>query len=461
MTLTTQDQSAAAELRIRRHRSRLLMQHPWYGSIGCELELEMDPTCQTAWTNGKAIGFNPDFAMGLPSKHLSGVIAHEILHVAMRHNYRRGNRDQGMWNIACDHAINGVLIADGFELPADALLEDRYKGMSSESIYAAMVTEQQQEQQEAGDDAGDDSSDGDSQSDDDSNGDNGDNGDSKSDGDDSSDGEQQDGNGEQGDESGQGDQAGEANEDGAASDDQQQMAPGEVRDAVSDAPAEEDWKTKVVQAAKLAQNIAAAGDTDAAAMDRAVADAKQAQVNWKDMLQQFLTQTVREDFDWSRASRRHLHTDIHMPSMSSEGAGTIAVAIDTSGSIDQKALDVFIGELQGVVDQVNPERVLVWCIDTQIRNEQTFERGDLIQPKIKGGGGTRFEPAFKAAAESVEDIACLIYFTDGYAMMPKEVPSTPTLWAITTPQQQHERDAKAAWYCQMPTFGDIAYLEAN
>jgi hypothetical protein len=34
MTLTTQDQqSEAAKLRIRRHRARLLMQHPWYGSI--------------------------------------------------------------------------------------------------------------------------------------------------------------------------------------------------------------------------------------------------------------------------------------------------------------------------------------------------------------------------------------------------------------------------------------------
>ena len=444
MTPTTQDQGEAANLRIRQHRARLLMQHPWYGSIGCELELQIDPTCQTAWTNGKAIGFNPDFAMSLPTKHLSGVIAHEILHVAMRHNYRRANRDQSMWNIACDYAINSVLIADGFELPSDALLEDRYKGMSSESIYATMVDEQQQdeqqqdEQSDTGDTDGDTVGDTDSDTDSDTGGDTGG-------------GEEQ--QEDQGEDQGQG-QAAEDTESGTQSEDQSKPAPGEVRDAPADAPAEEDWKTKVVQAAKLAQHLASHGTEDSAAMDRAVADAKQAQVSWKDMLQQFLTQTVRTDFNWSRPSRRHLHTDIHMPSMSSEGAGTIAVAIDTSGSIDTLALEVFVGELQGVVDQVNPERVIVWCVDTRVRNEQVFERGDLIQPTIVGGGGTRFEPAFEAAAKSDEDIACLIYFTDGYATPPKQIPATPTLWAITTPERN-----LGEYY--VPKFGDIAYLEAN
>ncbi|NDA50383.1 MAG: hypothetical protein EBY60_08195 [Actinobacteria bacterium] len=119
-----------AEARIRRHRARLLMTAPFYGAVGAELELVIDPDCDTAWTDGKRIGFGADFALRLPAEHLRGVIAHEILHVAMRHNYRRGDRDHALWNEACDYAINSVLIRDGFALPEDALLDDRFDKLS-------------------------------------------------------------------------------------------------------------------------------------------------------------------------------------------------------------------------------------------------------------------------------------------------------------------------------------------
>ena len=113
---TVADALAATELRVRRHRARLLVHHPWYGNVGCELEVVVDPTCGTAWTNGKAMGFNPEFVAGLKAKELQGVIAHEVLHVAMRHPYRRGTREPGLWNVACDYAINTILVKDGFVL---------------------------------------------------------------------------------------------------------------------------------------------------------------------------------------------------------------------------------------------------------------------------------------------------------------------------------------------------------
>lgn len=412
-----------AEQRLRRHRARLLIHAPFYGAVGAELDLVIDPTCDTAWTNGKAIGINPDFALGLSGDHLTGVVAHEILHVAMRHNYRRGNRDPQTWNEACDYAINGILVRDGFTLPDDALLDDRFESLSAEQVYAKLVDERDQDDQ-----------DGDQQP--------GDQGDQQ----DGTQSQQQPGQGSQGNQK----QGTQDNQGGV----------GDVRDASDDAPTEADWQTKIVNHAKLARNLNAVyGNAATDAQDRAAADAAKPNVNWRDVLQQFMTRTTQEDFTWARPNRRHLGGDLHMPSLASEAAGVVAVAIDTSGSVDEQQLARFIAELQGVVDQIQPERVIVWSCDNRLRGTQTFERGDQIQPRIRGGGGTSFAPVFQALDETHEDVACLVYFTDGMARMPKVTPTVPTLWAITVPQSQYERAAATYSFVEPATFGETIYLE--
>ena len=440
-----------AEQRIRRHRARLLMTAPFYGSVGAELELVIDPNCGTAWTDGKAIGFNPEFALELTAEHLTGVVAHEILHVAMRHNYRRGARDHGLWNEACDYAINGVLVNDGFSLPIDALLDDRFDCLSAEQIYAILSDEQQEQEQEQGDKSDDDGESGDEsgQQSGDQNGGGDESGDKSGDGDEGQDGEQGEG------------QDGKANGGSASQDDQGGKAQvGDVRDASDDAITEKDWETKVVTSGKLAKNLhEASGKASSGAAALAAKTAVKPTIDWRGVLQQFLTARTSEDYSWQRPSRRHLHNDLHMPSLHSDGAGVLALAIDTSGSIDQPALDRFLGELQGVVDQLNPERVLVLCCDVMVQGGvQTFERGEKIEPKILGGGGTDFAPAFKMLDETHEDVSAFIYFTDGEARMPKEEPLVPTLWAITTPQALHERICADWNFAEMPTFGEVIYL---
>jgi len=173
-----------------------------------------------------------------------------------------------------------------------------------------------------------------------------------------------------------------------------------------------------------------------------------------------LMKTAREDFSWDRPNRRYLHTGIHMPSMASEAAGVIAVGIDTSGSIDHGALEVFVGELQGIVDHLKPERVIVFACDTRIHGgRQVFEPGDLIEPKTPGGGGTEFAPVFDAVDEDEDNISCLIYFTDGGAAMPAE-PTFPVLWAIQGSRQQHRDHIARGWANEL-TFGEVIYLEGG
>jgi predicted metal-dependent peptidase len=65
------------------------------------------------------------------------IIAHELLHVALRHANRCRGRDPFLWNVACDYVINGWLEEmDVGKPPSEIGLSDpELKGLSVEEIY--------------------------------------------------------------------------------------------------------------------------------------------------------------------------------------------------------------------------------------------------------------------------------------------------------------------------------------
>ena len=56
----------------------------------------------------REIYVNP--SVGLNREEWIFVLAHELLHVGLRHDERRGYRDPYLWNVACDYVINGWLV---------------------------------------------------------------------------------------------------------------------------------------------------------------------------------------------------------------------------------------------------------------------------------------------------------------------------------------------------------------
>src|ERR1700756_4405855 len=75
-----------------------------------------------------------------------GTLAHEVMHPALQHHTRRNGRDPRRWNMACDYAINPILVDAGLTLPEGVLLEDRFRGMSAERIYNQLEEEEQSQQ---------------------------------------------------------------------------------------------------------------------------------------------------------------------------------------------------------------------------------------------------------------------------------------------------------------------------
>lgn len=76
----------------------------------------------------------------LSEEELRFVIAHELLHAALRHDVRHEWRDPFLWNVACDFIINGWLAEMGIgERPDSALYDERFKSHSAEQVYDVIL----------------------------------------------------------------------------------------------------------------------------------------------------------------------------------------------------------------------------------------------------------------------------------------------------------------------------------
>jgi predicted metal-dependent peptidase len=81
--------------------------------------------------------------VGMDEQECRFVMAHELLHVGLRHHARRQGRDPYLWNVACDFVINGWLIEmEVGHPPQFGLLHDPLlKGLSAETVYDRIVTD--------------------------------------------------------------------------------------------------------------------------------------------------------------------------------------------------------------------------------------------------------------------------------------------------------------------------------
>ncbi len=82
------------------------------------------------------------------------VYLHEIIHVLDGHGYRLGNRDPGVWNIACDHTINDPLkydavnsLKDQIKIPDEVVIIPNFrdKNVTAEEIYEWLIEREQQQ----------------------------------------------------------------------------------------------------------------------------------------------------------------------------------------------------------------------------------------------------------------------------------------------------------------------------
>jgi predicted metal-dependent peptidase len=389
-----------ADLKMTRARVALIVKHPFFASLALRMPFKVDPACQTAWTNGRVMAFNPDYVNTLAPDQTEGLVAHLVMHPACGHHLRRQGRDRNDWNRACDYVINGILLDAGLRLPAGYLFLEQYRGGSAEAVYQILRGEEGEEE--------DDSS-GEEEA-------------ARLDEEEPGEGEHDQGEGE-----GLGD--GETDEDEAGSSDP--GLSGEVRDDPGEQgpgeslPPEIDWQRAMIQAGLNARD---AGRLPAG-LERLVTDAVAPRLGWRELLQRFILRSARSDYSWLRPNRRHLHHNLYLPSLSNHQLGEIVIAVDTSGSIDDGQLQRFAAEAGTVLEQCPATVHLLYC-DLNIVRRELFQPHDppiLLKPT--GGGGTDYRPVFTLIEQTGIQPDCLIYLTDLECdLFPERPPGYPVLW---------------------------------
>jgi predicted metal-dependent peptidase len=116
-----------------------------------------DDTIPTAYCDGKEVHWSPHFFMDLANRdERIFLMIHEVMHAALLHidPERCKGKDNRIWNIACDHVINLMLMDRGFKMPTGKWKghgDVRFKGMSAEKVYDILVKEKCQDQPMASD----------------------------------------------------------------------------------------------------------------------------------------------------------------------------------------------------------------------------------------------------------------------------------------------------------------------
>lgn len=402
---------ANIQSRLVHARIQLLLSQPFFGSLCLRLKMQ-EGEVPTMATDGRRIFYNPEFARQLSAPELEAVLAHEVMHCALGHHCRRGQRDPRLWNRAADLAINPLLVANHFQLPPGALIDAAFSGMSAEEIYAEL-----KRKEGCGGGRTDESAGGSRM------------------GNDKSDAEPQAPRGPASGSSG-GQQA-----IAATSSTRDEGSFGEVLDAVEDDGGRASEAEKLEQqrewgvAAEQAQRSAAAYGKKPAGVERPLEGTRAARLDWRAILRDFISAQAPQDYRWSPPNRRYVSAGLYLPSVEKTGLGEIVIAVDTSGSIRRGELEQFAAEISAIAEEAQPERIHVVCADAAVQSEREFTSGEPVAIEPIGGGGTDFRPVFRWVEKKGIAPACLIYLTDLRCRWFPGSVEYPVLW-VTNSQRE-------------------------
>jgi predicted metal-dependent peptidase len=370
----------------------------FFATLALRLVPEADWQIDTMATDGRKLSLNPDFVAGLAPEELVGVVAHEVLHNALAHHARRGPRDPRRWNVACDLAVNPLLLDAGFTLPASRLVpgegafKDLPRGHSAEGYYGLLP-------------------------------------------DDPPDGQRAEDPGQERGDPGQGG-PGQGPDTAGQDDNSQSPAPdpggcGAVRDPGRGSQAEvrqskAQWEVAVAQAHQVARQR---GQLPGG-LARLVEEVLHPRVDWRDVLRAFVSSHARNDHAWFPPNRRFIHQGLYLPGLRSEELGEVVLAVDTSGSIGPRELSRFAAEAQGILEAFDCTLTIVYH-DSEVQKVQRWRSGDgplALEPV--GGGGTSHVGVFDWLARQAEPPTCVVCLTDLYTDFPEVPPAVPVLWAV-------------------------------
>ena len=350
----------------------LLLKAPFFGNMATRMRLiQSDDWCPTAATNGRDFMYNTKFVEKLSVKKLEFLFAHEICHAIFDHFGRCGSRDRMLANIAQDYAVNQILVDEriGEKITEVKICYDpKYRGLAWEEIYDILYEKAEKISmpdllKQLGDLLDEHIN------------------------------EDGSGPGKEGD----GDKQGKGMPTMTKEEAQQ------IRDEIKEA---------------MIQSAAAAGaGKTPAGIQRLIKDMTEPKISWRDLVRQEIQSIIRNDYTFSRPSRKGQMSGAILPGMKEATTIDVGICIDMSGSIGEEDATVFLSEVKGIMDQYEDFKINLWCFDTAIYNHKEISQDnshDLEEYEPQGGGGTDFEVNWEFMKDNGIAPKKFIMFTDGY-----------------------------------------------
>jgi predicted metal-dependent peptidase len=393
-------------------RTRLILERPFIGALVMHLPLTEAGAhrCRTIATDARALYFNPDYIAGLTLAETQFVLAHEALHCALAHFARRSHRIRKRWDVACDHAVNLILIQDGMRPPPGVLANTDFLGLTAEEIYPLIPFD-------TGEvpfdghlfEPSSDPPDGMARA--------------------------QDGGGRRPVRRPERACTADAKDEGCdAADTSPRQEPHEPEAPPLRAPAHpgaaealaQRWQSRLASAAQAARQAGRLSDSLARSLEHLI----QPRMPWRALLARFLMSVARDDYSFQRSSRRD--RDALLPRLAS-GEINLFIALDTSGSIGDEEMREFASEVNALKGQVRANLVVHACDDAlSPAGPWHFAPWDplTLPGSLSGGGGTRFNPVFEWIEREHLRPDLMLYFTDAQGEFPGAAPPYPVIWLV-------------------------------
>ncbi len=376
------------EQKLSAARTRLILDKPFLGALVLRLPLqEAEPAwCASTATDARSFYYNPEFIASLSLSETQFVLAHEALHCGLSHFARREHRNRRRWDVACDYAVNQILVEDGLDPIGSALQNQDYRGMTAEEIYPLIDQDSSEEPQDQhlyddGIESPGDQSDSEQNT------------------------ETQDRN------------------------PLPRQSPGKPppltlheRERLNT-----QWQQRLAGAAQQALQFGKMNSSIARWVHRLT----HSTVPWRTLLARFMSSSNRVDYNLMRPSQRRTG-DVFQPSLFAPQTNVV-VALDTSGSIVDDELNTFITEVNAIKGLVNARITLLACDDELDQDGPwVYEPYEAMTspPTLSGNGGTNFNPVFDWIEQQAIPPDLLIYLTDAKGRFPNKSPRLETLWLV-------------------------------
>lgn len=397
----------------------LMFSEPFYGFYLLHLNKRFSDKVPTAgvYLSGINTGLdiNKEFWYGLKENERVGILKHELLHICFFHlENRDGYPDHQLFNIAADIEINQYIKNNDTEaLPEGALnlnmfptiQLDKFKGTR---YYYDKLKENLNKPRNPK----------------------------------SGQGQSQKSEGDEANQS-QNSQTSQSNSDGQSNGNSNSKYRDEVLDKLYGQKMHETWKDfeslsdaekKLVkkqvdhilkEAAKVTKKSQGNIPGELKQYIEELLEVKETVFDWKGYLRRFMGGS-QEIF--TKKSRRKLSRRfVDNPGLKIKKKKHILVAIDTSGSINEYELGEFFSE----VYHIHKTGAEITIIECDARIGDIYKYNGKFRGHITGGGGTSFDPVVEYYNDNNRKYTSLIYFTDGYAGMPRK-PFKQMMWVISS-----------------------------